>query len=90
MIAILFVLAGIYYVVYTESRPKPERAHPVKRMFFVAFMIVVCMYGYSHYKANRPPIVDYYRIGWYFQIQDLNAYFARMGSRNQIPLPEGW
>ncbi len=90
MIAILFVLAGIYYVAYVESRPKPERAHPLKRMFFVACMVAVCMYGYSHYKANRPPIVDYYRIGWYYQIRDLNAYFMQMGSRNQIPLPEGW
>jgi hypothetical protein len=90
MIAILFVLVAIYYVVYLESRPKPEKPHPLKRMFVIASMVVVCLYGYSHYKANRPPIVDYYRVGWFFQIQDLNTYFARLGSANRIPIPEDW
>jgi hypothetical protein len=90
MIAILFVLLGLYYVVYKESRPQPERPRPVKRMLTVALVVTMAMYGYSHYSANRPPLIDYYRVGWFFQIQDINAYLSRLGSPNRIPIPEGW
>lgn len=90
MIAILFVLLGIYYIVYKESRPTPEQPRPLRRMLMVALIVTMTMYGYSHYSANRPPVIDYYRVGWFFQIQDINAQLSRLGSPYRMPIPEGW
>lgn len=87
MIILIVILLGLYFCVYRTSRPGAVLATARRRAIILSCTLTIFFYGFSYYKSNRPPKVNYYSTGWFWLIQDLNILYASIGSTNRIPEP---
>jgi amino acid transporter len=87
MIVIVLLLSAIYYVAYRGSAPTPSLKSSRLRTFVASSLLGVFLVLYAFYQSNRPPSVNYWRIGWTEYINYLNAELAKSGSPNRIGYP---
>lgn len=88
MIVIVLILIAVYYIVITDAKVSLTAFRPQWRTLLVSALLTVSVFIYSYYQSNRPPTVNYWKVGWTGYMRALNQEFEEQGSPHRIEIPE--